>query len=58
MVWRMQMQIRPCDVCVVFGDRRLRKVAFCSVCGAWICDACRPRTIRRAIAMFARKLGK
>lgn len=44
-----------CDVHVlVHGDRRLRRVSFCGMCKAWLCDPCRKRLDKRTIAAIIR----
>ena len=45
------VHVAPCRVCELLdGDRASKPVLFCGMCGAWICDACRPNWIRRARA--------
>lgn len=47
-----------CDVHrLVDGDAGIRKVLWCKVCQAWICDECRPDLVKRAKAMAIRLAG-
>ena len=44
-----------CDVCrIVDGNFDIKTVRYCSMCKAWICDACRPKYTKRAIAALKR----
>ena len=52
-----EIEIGPCDVCYLLdGDERQKPVEWCERCQAWICDGCRPRTFRRFLAMWKRRL--
>lgn len=48
----MTAPIQTCTVCAAFGDKAVKPVLFCSMCGAWICDKCRPNMVRRSFAML------
>ncbi len=48
----------PCEVCAILrGDRRPKPVAWCGLCRAWLCEACRQDWVARAQAALLRKLG-
>jgi len=48
---------RECDVCVlVDGDHGVKQVGYCSLCNAWMCEACRSDTVRRAKAWKIRTM--
>lgn len=52
-----EMTIATCDVCsLVDGDDRQKPCMYCGKCQAYICESCIPKTLRRAGAMFLRKL--
>jgi hypothetical protein len=50
---------RPCDVCLwAKGDSSPKPtVAYCGLCGAWICDDCRPKWTLRGVAALKRAMG-
>lgn len=44
---------RVCDVCkLVDNDTTVKRCEYCTLCKSWICDPCRPRMERRAMAMY------
>lgn len=48
-----------CDVCrLVDNDLTIKWCEHCTACKAWICDPCRPRMERRAMAMYYRLTRK
>jgi len=51
-------EIRECAVCVgMEGDHTRKRVAYCTACGEWICDTCKPRVAARGI-LALKKLFK
>lgn len=49
-------QKAPCDVCVlVRGERSLKRVSYCGMCKAWLCEGCKSRYDLRAIAAIKQK---
>lgn len=53
------IQRAPCDVCVlVKGEHTPKRVSFCGLCGAWLCEECQKRYDLRAIAMIKDKAAK
>jgi hypothetical protein len=52
--------VASCDVCVAMdGDHRMKPgVIWCQRCGAYICQDCLPKTMRRFLAMLKRRLSR
>lgn len=52
----MQQAKGQCDVCVlVKGEHALKRVSYCGMCKAWLCESCRKRLDQRTIAAIIRK---
>ena len=51
----MEQKDMPCTVCsLVDANNEIKKVTWCSMCGAWICDECWPKLGKRAEAWAKR----
>ena len=47
-----------CEVCELLdSDQRAKRVSWCSLCGAWLCEACRRNPLRRARAAWRKAMG-
>lgn len=54
-----EYKIGVCRVCYLLDkDKSLKPVFFCNFCKAWICDKCKKRYDRRALASIIDKLSK
>lgn len=54
----MEVDNNACAVCVyVDGDATIKPVKWCSICGVWICDECRPDLAKRAEALVKRLIS-